>query len=42
MLLSMASIRFWALLFTISLRVEAFAVHTRDLAQRRKMAQIRF
>jgi hypothetical protein len=38
----MTAYRFWLLLFTISLYVEAFAVHMRDLAQRRKMAQIRF
>jgi hypothetical protein len=36
------SYQLWLLLFTISLRVEAFAVHMRDLAQRRKMAHIRF
>jgi hypothetical protein len=42
MKLTLASVRFWAVLFTIALKMEAFAVHLRDLAQRRKMALIRF
>jgi len=41
-MLSVNSIWFWAVLFTIALKMEAFAVHLRDLAQRRKMALIRF